>query len=268
MPDAAASPFAHFVQSSNEIWATLCYVEEKVSGSFVRPYAIVWQRHSARLHTMMLIGLIEAFERYLKEVAAVCVNHLARHVVDDRFDIFSAAIKGSFWGAHFEAQSLGHALCESTTWFGCKLTNDRFRAILRDPLRGKGAAEFNLFEDETPSQKAGFATLEAIWQLRHTAVHNVGVVTRSDAVKLRLLAKRNVESPRVLSPSRDDIRYLKQCLRQVAESCNERIGKRLADVLTVIRVDNPSLFVAQEVADAISRDFGFSLTVDGSQGTP
>ena len=40
-----------------------------------------------------------------------------------------------------------------------------------------------------------YETLNIVWQIRHSVVHNVGVITQSDAIKLRLLTKQPVESP-------------------------------------------------------------------------
>src|SRR5207245_1035182 len=109
-----------------------------------------------------------------------------------------------------------------------------------------------------------FEVLGLVWQIRHSAVHNVGVITQSDAVKLRLWAKEAVASPRVLSPTRDNIRYLKRFLDETAESCNQRIGQRLADLLTTLAAGDPTLFVPQERADALTATFGLPLTVAGA----
>jgi hypothetical protein len=49
---------------------------------------------------------------------------------------------------------------------------------------------------------------------------------------------------------------------------NKRVGERLAVILTVIHASDPTLFAAQEEADAISRKFGTSLTVAGAVGIP
>ena len=46
-----------------------------------------------RLHGMILVNLVETFERYLKEAAAACVDALARYVLDDRFNAFK--VQGS-----------------------------------------------------------------------------------------------------------------------------------------------------------------------------
>jgi hypothetical protein len=85
-------------------------------------------------------------------------------------------------------------------------------------------------------------------------------------VKLRVLARRPVDSPRVLSPTRDDIWHVKRFLDETANDVNRRIGTRLADVLSRIHTDDRGLFDAQDIADAVSRDFGFALTIGGQTG--
>ncbi len=77
---------------------------------------------------MILVNLVETFERYLKEVAAACVDHLARYVLDDRFNAFR--IQGSALAAHFGTDTLGRSLCESATWLDCDEVNERFRRLL------------------------------------------------------------------------------------------------------------------------------------------
>jgi hypothetical protein len=108
--------------------------------------------------------------------------------------------------------------------------------------------------------------MNLVWQLRHTAVHNVGVITQSDGVKLRLWAKEPVDAPRLLSPIRDDLRYLKRFLDETAESCNQRIGQRLAVLLSTLHGQTPALFIPQEMADRAARVFGLSLTIAGAAG--
>jgi hypothetical protein len=76
-----------------------------------------------------------------------------------------------------------------------------------------------------------------------------------------------VPQMQVLAPTRDDIRYLKRFLDEMAERSNRRIGERLAELLTAIHATDPGLFVPQETADAVTRTFGFVLTVAGTVGT-
>jgi len=46
------------------------------------------------------------------------------------------------------------------------------------------------------------------------------------------------------------------------------VSERLADILTIILGSDPTLFAPQDEANAISRKFGFPLTVAGAVGLP
>lgn len=264
LPPEARVPLAHYERSINDIWNLLLYFERNLGR--VPLSAAALRAHMARLHAMILVNLVETFERYLKEVAATCVDCLAQYVLDDRFNTFR--IQGSGLAAHFGTETLGRALCESTTWLDCEEINDRFRKLLADPFQKDG--RFFLFPrqgQEPASERGRLETLSIVWQLRHTVVHNVGVITQSDAIKLRLLVRAQVPSLKILSPTRDDIRFLKRFLDETAAAANDRIGTRLAEVLSTIHTDNPGLFLPQEMADRVTRSFGFVLTVGGTPGT-
>jgi len=111
-----------------------------------------------------------------------------------------------------------------------------------------------------------FEALELIWQLRHTQVHNVGVITQSDAVKFRLMIREPVESPRLIAPTWNDIIRLKRFLDETAKVGNERIGTRVAELLTTLHANDPTLFTPQEMADQVTVTFGFVLNVAGATG--
>jgi hypothetical protein len=142
------------------------------------------RRHLGRLHGMILVNMVETPERYLKEVAATCVDFLARYVLDDRFNAFR--VLGSALAAHFGTDTLGRSLCESATWLDCDEVNDRFRRLLAPAYE---AGNFLVFLKQPAVERERYETLNIIWQLRHTIVHNVGVITQSDAIKLRLLVR-------------------------------------------------------------------------------
>jgi hypothetical protein len=260
LPPEADEPLAHFTRSGSDLWNLLLYVERNFGQLSLQAAAV--RRHMSRLHGMILVNLVETFERFLKETAAASVNHLARFVLDDRFNAFK--VQGSSLAAHFDTDTLGRSLCESATWLDCDEVNDRFRRLLADPFE---AGNFLVFPKQPVAERERYETLSIVWQLRHTIVHNVGVITQSDAIKLRLLVRAAVPSLQVLSPTRDDIRYLKRFLDETAERSNQRIGQRLADLLTAIHAGDPGLFVPQETADAVTRTFGFVLTVAGAVGT-
>jgi hypothetical protein len=81
---------------------------------------------------MILVNLVESFERYLKEVAAACVDHLARFVIDGRFNAFR--VQGSALAAQFGTDTLGRSLWESMTWLDCDEVNERHRRLLSPPF--------------------------------------------------------------------------------------------------------------------------------------
>jgi hypothetical protein len=260
LPPEAGIPLAHYTRSSTDLWNMLRYMERAFEELDRQPAAV--RRYLTRLHGMLLVNFVESFERYLKEVAAACVDHLARHVLDDRFNAFR--VQGSALAAHFGTDTLGRSLCESATWLDCDEVNERFRRLLAPPFE---SGNFLLFPRQPAAERERYETISLIWQLRHTVVHNVGVITQSDAIKLRLLVRAAVPPMQVLAPTRDDVRYLKRFLDETAQRCNQRIGERLAELLTAIHTTDPGLFVPQTMADAVTRGFGFVLTVAGVAGT-
>ncbi len=67
-------------------------------------YQTVYDRHMTLLNLQMLGSLIEAFERFLKEVAIVCVDFVAPNVFDDRFEAFT--VKAGDLARQFDSGSL------------------------------------------------------------------------------------------------------------------------------------------------------------------
>ncbi len=262
LPPEASSPIRHLERTANATMSMLKYVDDHlVAAGF---YDAVKERHIANLRRMALASLVESFERFLKELAILCIDSLVEFVNDDRFDEFSA--KGGQIAFHLSAGSVGKALCESDTWLTNRTTNERFRKLLKRPF---GDNWENLFPEENqppPGERDRARTLSILWQVRHTISHNVGVVTGSDAAKLKMVVKSNVDSSRILTPTRHDIIYVKRFLSETAQSVNRRIGTRLADVLTALHSDNPALFDSLDRASAISRELGFSVTINGSVG--
>jgi len=263
LPAEASAPLPHYRHTSTDIWNSLQYVERHFAAG--NRYRSVAERHIGRLYGMAFVSLAETFERFLKEVAAACVDCLAEFILDDRFNVFK--IQGSALAAHIGTDTVGRALCEAGTWLDCDEINDRFRRVLADPFEQGNFYLFPKKAGQPPEdERWRFEPMSIVWQIRHTAVHNVGVITQSDGIKLRLLAKEDVQSPRMLSPTRDDIRYLKRFLDETAEGSNKRIGKRLAELLSTIYAQAPVLFVAQEIADDLTQTFGFPLTVGSAVG--
>jgi hypothetical protein len=218
------------------------------------------------LNRMVLVSLVEAFERFLKETAIVCVDAIAPFTIDNRFDQFSPS--GGTLAAQFNAGSVGKAMCESDTWLNNPAINERFRHILK-PHFGEPWEYLFPNEKQNPIAERGRAsTLAILWQVRHNITHNSGVLTDSDARRLTLMVKTRVASGDTLDPELSDLRYVKRFLVETADHTNNRVGQRLAVLLTERHQDDPTLFVPQKQADSISTAFQQSLTIDGFAGTP
>ena len=261
LPGEARAPILHYRLTSSTTSATLAYVEDAFDqGS---RYNAVVGRHLSRLYGMAMIGLIENFERFLKEAASECVDCVAPHTLDDRFDGFKT--KASGVAAHFGAGSIGKYLCEPETWLSCAAINDRFRDVLSDPFE---PGNFYLFPTpkQLPKEAWRSKTMAIVWQLRHSVVHNVGVITISDAAKLRILAQEEVVGPRLLVLTRDDIRYLKRFLDETANWCNTRIATRLAELLSTLHGQSPGLLGPQEYANRLASAFRTAVSVAGVTG--
>jgi hypothetical protein len=110
--------------------------------------------------------------------------------------------------------------------------------------------------------------MDVLWQLRHSIAHNVGVITKSDAAKLRLLRRGPVEAPKVLSLTNGDVWYAKLFLDDLTRWENGRVASRLAEVLTARHADDASLFMPQTRADAVAKTFRVSVTIAEAVGTP
>ncbi len=101
MPDEAKAPILHYRRTVADIWAAFGYVERAL-GQRDRYQAVV-DRHLGRLYGMALVNLVETFERFLKEVAAECVDCLAELIVDDRLNAFT--LQGASLASHFGSGS-------------------------------------------------------------------------------------------------------------------------------------------------------------------
>ena len=229
-------------------------------------YDAVYEHHMLLQRRMILVTLIEGFERFLKDLAIVCVNHLAGVTYDDRFEGFEAS--GTELALHFSSNDVGKAMCESNTWLSNDVINRRFRSILKSPL-GDLCPDFLFPVKPAQSPTAEFPnaqTLSILWQVRHSITHNSGLLTKADTARLRLLAKQPIESSGELAPTVDDLRHVTRFLRELAANTNTRVGKRLAVVLSEVHQGDPSLFDPQERANALSQEFTFRLAINGITG--
>lgn len=262
LPPEAGTPRGHYLFSGTGLFNLLVYVDRNFARAGTL-YPGPRDRHLGRLHAMVAVHLVELFERYLKEVAAVCVDELVGYTLDTRFD--KLPIRGSTLAAHVGSDTLGRALCEASTWLDTDEVNKRFKALLADPFED---GTFVLLPRGSPksSDRARYESLELVWQLRHTIVHNVGVMTRSDAIRFGLLTRSQIAANRLLTPTRADLRYLKRFLDETVDHCDQRIGQRLGQVLTALHAADPALFVPQEVADRLTRTFAGMVQIANATG--
>jgi hypothetical protein len=263
MPPESGSPLEHYRRASNDAYNLLLYFDRNIKRAPV--YARAADRHLARLRGMVLLSLIEAFERYVKETAGVSADHIVPLVLDNSDRLAKLRVTPASMAAHFATQSLGRALCESDTWLNCDIINERFRHLLADPFAKAG---FDFFPKGNAANILRIRTIDTLWQLRHTLAHNLGMITQSDAAKLRLLVKAAVAAPRMLSPARPDVWYVKILLDETAEEANRRVAARVAQLLTTLHAGDPTLFTPQQRADDLAKVFRVQVMVAGATGNP
>lgn len=249
-------PIEHHRRLSNDAWNLLLYIRRHLGDAST--YGAVLERHQHQLRRMVLLSLIEAFERFLKELAAVCVDHVARRVPDDRLDKVG---KGSGVASHFAAATLGRAICENLTWTDCSEVNERFRKLLARPYE---AGNFYVFPLQPVALRVRLETARTLFQLRHTLAHNLGVVTASDALKLRLLTRRPVAENQLLWPTHGDVWYVKLWLMETVTAVNAEVASALTDLLSHLHGKDGTLFVPAEEAATLAERFRLTVTVAGA----
>ncbi len=263
------SPIAHYRRAINANLGLIDYIEDHSSG--MPHYPASKAKHMGHLRRLILANLIETFERFIKELAAVCIDQLSNYVTDDRYNAFSA--NGNELIAHFEAGSVGKALCESDTWLNNKDISARFRKLLAPagkdvweeyllPSRNQGKG------DSKDDQERQAATLAILWQIRHNLTHNSGVLTGSDSMKLRVLTGRPVEKGRILVPTEEDLRYAKRFFSGTADDINGRVGKQLASLLGAIHDKTPMLIDPESKAQELANIFAMTIKIGTAEADP
>jgi hypothetical protein len=265
LPPESVSPWGHYRRSSTDAWNLVVYMTRNVSRTNYYPKA--FDRHINRLHSMSLAQLVGAFERLLKELAAVCINEISDFTLDGRLDEFS--VKGSVASAHFRNSNIGSALCETDTWLNCKNINDRFRKLLADPFETGSFYVFPSGGSQQPeAERFRYELITAVFQLRHTLVHNLGVLTESDTTKLRHMLRTPLNGSQVLAPSFSNVRQIKRFLDETAQKVNERIAIRLAALLTKMHNENALIFDPAAKAQTLANLFSITTSVCGQTASP
>lgn len=264
----STAPILHHERSSNDAWNLLLYADRNLQGASTYPGP--FRRHMQNLRVMVLLSLVEAFERFLKELAAVCIDEAGPLVLDKRLNVFT--VKGGAVASHLNAtHSIGKALVEAAaSWSDCGDANDRFRDILASPFNQGTFYVFPKDNQNPPALRGRFDTMEIVWQLRHSVVHNCGVITASDAQKFRLLCKNvAIAGPANLDPSRGDVWYVKLFLDDTARLINHEVHRRLSDLLAEIASQwNPLPFDAGAVAQRLADAFRLATTICGNLSNP
>jgi hypothetical protein len=263
LPAEAACPIEHFERSSSVGLALIKYVDDHIDPQTV--YEAVYARHLGHLRRMVLAELIQSFERFLKELASACADFLAPYTLDDRFDEF-APRRTEQIAAFVTSGSIGKALCESDTWINNETINKRFKSLLKAPFGPDWELLFPEPNQPPPAERDRAKTLAILWQMRHNLAHNVGVMTHSDSMKFRMLINGPVTAESRLSPTTEDLRYVKRFLSETAAQTNQRVGLRLAQLLDSFHGADPTLFDAQDKANQASRRLALTLTIGGCTG--
>lgn len=260
LSDDATVPILHYRRHANDAWNLLLYFKRQLKRTNV--YNAASNRHMQHLRVMTFLSLVESFERLLKELAANCIDQVGGLVLDDRLNVFT--LKGDAFASQYSGGgSLGKTLCDPVTWCDCDSANDRFRRILAKPYH-KG--DFYVFPraGQQPKQlRDKYELMSVIWQLRHSIVHNCGVLTTSDAHKLRVLCKSIVVGDRHFSPTHGDVWYVKLFLDETAENINAEVTCKLADLLTSLYSSDPTLFDPDSKVKQVAEIFGVTSTVAG-----
>ena len=259
----ADRPLVHFESTANAGTVLLKYIDNHMEATGV--YNAVYERHFGHLRRLILAELIQSFEQFLKALAAACIDFLAPYPADDRLDAFVPS-RGDKLAAFVNAASLGRALCEPDTWLSNATINSRFAKLLKSPAGADWESLYPQSNHLPVSERPRASTLAVLWQIRHNLAHHVGVLTLSDSMKLRILSGGPVAVNCRLSPSADDIRFVKRFLSETAASTNRRVGFQLAAILTEFHRADPTLFAAQLKANELAQKLTIAVTVDGFAG--
>lgn len=261
----AETPIQHFEYDSAHAQQIVAYLTRIGRKTAVYPKG--FNRHLKAVSSLAFFQMVAAFERFLKDVAAVCVDELAPLCSDDRLSDFKIA--GEDAAPHVLDQTIGRALCETQLWHNLKSINDRYRKILStEPNTSPALPPFNLFDDPHSTLRKETLTLKVMFQIRHTIAHNLGTLTRSDAGKLQRLLGERVDSPKELDIESKHVLYLRQFLSPLAKEINLAVADRLGKVLTQFQNTFPSLIDHVARSKALSNLFQVSFTIAGHTENP
>ena len=82
------SPIRHDRRAVITNFSLIDYMDRHISEN--AHYPAIKAKHMGHLRRLVLADLIGTFERFIKELAAVCIDQLSGFVTDDRYNAFTA----------------------------------------------------------------------------------------------------------------------------------------------------------------------------------
>ncbi len=260
--DCAEIPIKHFQNSVAHAMRLVDYLLDLKKKTPV--YAKGFDRHLKAVSALAFFQMVAAFERLLKELAAVCVDEIAPLCTDDRFKEFR--IRGEDATSHIHDQTVGRALCESQLWHNTNDVNDRFREVLKSI---GNLQAFTLFDKNVAGTlRSEVKTIRVMFQLRHTIAHNLGSLTRTDAGKLQRLLGQHRVGPKELDIDRKHVFYLQQFLSPLAVEINRSVAIRLGQNLTEFHGISPALIDHIDRSKALAKLFNSRFIISGHTELP
>ncbi len=261
----ADSPIQHFEYDSAHAQQIIAYLISL--GKKAPVYRKGFDRHLKAVSSLAFFQIVAAFERFLKDLAAVSVDELAPLCTDDRLSDFK--ISGEDAAPHFIAKTIGRALCETQMWHSVGDVSVRFRKILGgEPLTNPQLLHFHLFHDTAGIFKQEVKTLKVMFQIRHTIAHNLGTLTRSDAGKLQRILGVRIDSPKELDIDSKHVLYLRQFLSPLVKRINQAVADRLGLVLSQFQVASPSLIDHAARSKELAKRFQVPFSISGHTEQP
>jgi hypothetical protein len=152
----------------------------------------------------------------------------------------------------------------------CEEIDRRFGKILADP-NGQKRRNFRIFprpQEQPVGLRGNRNAMMTLFQLRHAVVHNAGVLTRSDALKLSRLTKCDVSAPRIVWPDKRDIRCVKLFLDDLTKKIGQEVGSTLGQCLIEHHPSGSCTLEAHKTAKQLANAFQVPITIGGHTAQP
>ncbi len=162
----ASPPSFFFSQSWGLVLAANYFTDERLAGG----YSAVAAKHRHRIRRATFGQIMAAFEWCLKDYFAQVV---------DATDLFDGALESAKWIEVEKSRVLAQRAASASVG-----------AILIHPTQGWHDTEtvrqrYGTFFEMAPVSNEDVETLDRLWLLRHSVVHNAGFVTNHDSYRMR-----------------------------------------------------------------------------------